>query len=446
MSSNKKKVLCLFDYVSSTGFGTVARHIVTELYKTNRYECDIVGINHKGTPYDQDKWPGRVWPALIPLSPQYQNNMYGIPVLLDLLNQGDYDIIFTIQDTFIVESFVDQMLEIIAEKQKQPATIFYYPIDAVPRQNWIQTADKFDYPVVYTEYGYDQSVTFWPQIEEKLEVIYHGHDFGEIFHIEDPEGKILPDFRTKYFKGFADNKFLVMNLNRNQWRKDIIRTFMILAQLKEWGHEDFHFYMHMAADDVGGNIIEMAENFGLVPQEDYSSPGAFDASTGLDISIVNHLYNCSDCILTSTYGEGWGLSITEGISCKTPIVAPDNTSIHEILDNNRGILIPSGETPSAWVSIGRMDNHRMRPLMNIEGAAQALVDLKEGTRVPDVEGAHEWLQELSWEKVCKKWIDIFDRAEPRIKEAPIANGGPGFNRAERRRLEREAQKAAKKAK
>jgi len=47
------KVLCLFDYVARTGFGTVSKNIVKEI-KTNFGEnilLDIVAVNYFGEPY-----------------------------------------------------------------------------------------------------------------------------------------------------------------------------------------------------------------------------------------------------------------------------------------------------------------------------------------------------------------------------------------------------------
>jgi hypothetical protein len=52
----KKKILCLFDYVARTGFGTVSKNIKKELKRSfgESLELDIVAINYFGEPYRED--------------------------------------------------------------------------------------------------------------------------------------------------------------------------------------------------------------------------------------------------------------------------------------------------------------------------------------------------------------------------------------------------------
>ena len=49
----QKKVLCLFDYIARTGFGTVSKNIVKEI--KNHYGedvlLDIIAINYFGEPF-----------------------------------------------------------------------------------------------------------------------------------------------------------------------------------------------------------------------------------------------------------------------------------------------------------------------------------------------------------------------------------------------------------
>jgi glycosyltransferase involved in cell wall biosynthesis len=54
-------------------------------------------------------------------------------------------------------------------------------------------------------------------------------------------------------------------------------------------------------------------------------------------SQLRSIYNASDLFLTTNLGEGWGLTITEAMACKLPIVAPLHTSIIEISNNGERI-------------------------------------------------------------------------------------------------------------
>ena len=144
--------------------------------------------------------------------------------------------------------------------------------------------------------------------------------------------------------------------------------------------------------------------------------------------MVNLLYNCADAVISTTLGEGWGLSITEAMATKTPIIAPDNTSLHEMMADGRGLLVPSGDSPSAWFSLGPQDNERVRPLMNVAKAADAVEDIINGT-LPNIEAAYEWSRKNNWDNICERWIELFDNASDYAHNLNKSNQP---NRAQRR--------------
>src|SRR5258705_11372381 len=100
----KLKVLCLFDSpATATGFAQEARNILSVLLKTEHYEPTGIGINQSDW-HDHDKYPYRIYeaaPALI-ADPKYRD-LYGRQRLLAFLDSGSFDILFTIQDTFIMK-------------------------------------------------------------------------------------------------------------------------------------------------------------------------------------------------------------------------------------------------------------------------------------------------------------------------------------------------------
>jgi glycosyltransferase involved in cell wall biosynthesis len=213
---------------------------------------------------------------------------------------------------------------------------------------------------------------------------------------------------------------------------------MVLRELRERGRKDVIMYLHMAHDDAGGNLLVMAAHFGFKLGEDIilPSPKVFDVNQGLPIEIINMLYNTADSLLTTTLGEGWGLSITEAMATRTPVVAPDNTSLHEMLADNRGYLAYSGDTNSMWFSLGSQDNERMRPLMDVNEAANDIEKIIEG-KLPDLDGALEWVTELSWKNICKQWQAIFDKAANAVS---LNQFKPVENRQQRRAMQRKKTK------
>lgn len=428
----KIRLLVWADYCCNTGFGTVARNVVKNLYDTGDFDIDVVGINYDGDPYDTTKWAGTVFPAMRGrmLQGSYMD-VFGRQRVLDLLGTGKYDVLFMIQDTFVVQDFMPNILE--SQQATRTKTVYYYPIDAEPHPSWItDVVSKMDYPITYTHYAADETLKFDPSLKNKLKIIYHGTNTQEFFPIEAD----MSEFRHKFFNGHADNKFLIMNLNRNQPRKDVLRSLLILKELKGRGRDNALLYLHMAGQDVGGNINEWADQLGLKFGEDYIYPEDF--GEGYPVETVNALYNTADCVLTTTHGEGWGLSLTEAMSTKVPIIAPDVTSIHEILKDNRGILVESGNTNHDWYTHGHQDNNRLRPLMNVQSAADAITDLMDGKNIPDIEAAYDWATSQDWSVIAKDFETVIRKAASgRPMLAKTIDGQViALNRKQRRKMER----------
>lgn len=423
---SKIKVLAYGDYIASTGFGTVMRNILTEIHNTGKYEIDVVAINYDGGPYDREKWPGQVWPAISALRQQGPYaDLHGRQVFLDRLQQGDYDVVFIVQDTFIMLPIVPQILEIQRNKPKSFSTIYYYPFDCTPREEWVsQCVASFDFPVAYTEYAKNESRKVIGELAERHDVIYHGTNTKDFFPLPD---EVKEQARTALFGPFKD-RFIITNVNRNQGRKDVGRSFMILKELRDRGYEEPFLYMHMQETDFGGSIMAQATNFGLQIEKDWilPNPQQFGAHSGFPVEVVNQIYNVSDVYLTTCLGEGWGLSITEAMACKTPIVVPNNTSLPEITNNGeRGWLVNSGHTPSHWV-LKENDNDRVRPIMSVEEAADAIIEIMEnkgGIVEKKVNLAYEWAGNLTWKSVMGQWTNVFNKAVNKSKGANLLKGG-----------------------
>jgi glycosyltransferase involved in cell wall biosynthesis len=423
---SKIKVLAYGDYCCATGFATVMGNIMRELNDTGKYEIDVVAINYDGGPFDQNQWPGRVWPAISALRQQGPYaDLHGRQVFLDRLSQGDYDVVFIVQDTFIMLPITSQILEIQRNKPKSFSTIYYYPFDCSPKEEWVkQCVASFDFPVAYTEYAKDESRKFIGTLADRHDVIYHGTNTTNFFPIPEEE---IRQVRAAFF-GENKDRFIIMNLNRNQGRKDVSRSFMILKELRDRGYQEPFLYMHMQETDFGGSIIEQSKNFGLELNKDWTlpNPQQFSAHSGFPIEAVNQLYNASDVYLSTHLGEGWGLSITEAMATKTPIVVPNNTSTPEITNNGeRGWLASSGGTPSHWI-IKDNDNDRVRPLMNVEEAADRIIEImenKEGIVEKKTELAYEFAKDLTWKKVMVDWVNVFNKAVNKSKSANLLKGG-----------------------
>lgn len=445
--AEKVNLLLYGDYCCGTGFAQVLGNIARELHATGKYNIDVIAINYSGDPIDAEKWPGNVYPAMPGgmMNAGAYGDVYGRQRLLDLMGSGKYDVVFMLQDTFVIEPIMPEIKTtqdaLIEHGHKVFKTVWYYPVDAQLKKEWVQTVAGADFPVVYTEYGKAETLKHMPELEDRLRVIYHGNNPNHFFPIQDKED--VKAFRHQYFNGQADDRFLIVNINRNQPRKDIARSLMILKELWDRGRRPL-LYLHMQYEDAGGNIFTIANQLGLGKEYEFflPSPKIFNANQGMPLEDVNRIYNAADLVLSTTLGEGWGLSMTEAMATKTPVVAPDNTSFTEMGALNRVKLIPSGADPSMWI-VKEMDNERVRPLMDVKAAADAIEKIMDGQEKPNIEAAFQWVSNLNWSNICKQWIAVVDEAamaaakenyELDQKRGP---GGQFMNRAQRRKLERQ---------
>ena len=387
---NKRKIRLVFygDAPSvATGFGKVSSNILPRLYGSGDYEIYCFGVNYMGVPHP---YPFQIYPML----PNPQGDPYGREKITQILPQLEFDVAFFLQDSFIM-TFLPDLINNMKKMGKRFRTLVYFPIDGEPWAEWIQAMSAADICATYTEFGRKQCITKHPAIESKLTVIPHGISFAEFFP-HPPERRA--QLRQMYFGPHA-KKFIVINVNRNQQRKDIPAAMLAFKEFKRECPNSL-LYLHCAEKDVGWALPKVAENMGLVVGEDLIFPRNFNVNSGYPVSVVNDLYNCADVCISTAVGEGWGLSSVEAMATKTPCIFPDNTSLTEIFADGRGLLCRSGDTPNMKIVLP-MDNEIIRPRTNINDMVKYLKRLYDKPIIGQqmAEKAFKWVTEnLLWER------------------------------------------------
>ena len=128
----------------------------------------------------------------------------------------------------------------------------------------------------------------------------------------------------------------------------------------------------------------------------------------LGVDMLNGIYNSSDIYLTTTLGEGWGLTITEAFATKLPVIAPNTTSIRELSGfGSRAYLL---DTIVPFCST--VDNiiREQTDCWEIgERIIEVANDLTQGNnKLKDKVGkAYQFVQSLNWDDVCKRWVEYF---------------------------------------
>jgi len=293
----KIKILCYCDSPTvATGFGTVSRNVLAQLYATGRYEIDIFGINHHGDPYD---FPYRIWPA----SDYQAGDPYGRRKFCYFAMQHDFDILWVLQDTFIVDFLPELIKHLKSNRAKPFRTIMYFPVDSILREEWCKNLADVDKLVAYTEFGKQALLKHLPN-KQDVDVIYHGVD-NKVFKPLSAEE--INSFRASYFSHGKD-RFIFMNVNRNQQRKDLPRTILAFKEFKKVVPESM-LYLHTAPVDQGWNIPKLLEAMDIKLGKDVVLPEKMEPNQGYPVEVVNYLYNSVDCVVSTTLGEGMGLCL-----------------------------------------------------------------------------------------------------------------------------------------
>ena len=399
--SDKKKILFYGDSpLTYTGLGHVTYQIVKAL--EDDFDISVCAINQfNEVPKDlKYKLYMTKSPATDPLNQE---------LLTMLIKESTFDILFFAVDW----NYVTPLNPIIEERLKKDKfkIILYTPIDLEEiRKELAEQFLLYDYIVTYSEEGVRVLTQALGKKYDKISIIPNGID-SITFHPLSLS-KIRKE-RKKIFK-LEDRDFLMINVARNQWRKDLGRSMFVFKLWRDYLHSldpkvKTKLYIHAADNDVGGNLGAIAYSLGI--ETDFLTlPGSVFEQGGVKPEFLNTLYNCSDLLISTSIGEGWGLPITEAMCTKTPVLVPYNTAMIDLVKDNRGFFAKSGASQSEYFIYGS-ETSFMRPLVNVE---DMLVQLKKiydlrrglvwtGEMLDIIENAYNFAHDLSWEKVGDLW-------------------------------------------
>lgn len=311
--------------LNPTGFGQVNKHILAALARTGQ-EVTCVASTHYYAPEASASLPYNI----IGCTGEDPRNLQAIEAAV---KAGEWDLYWYQGD---IGANNDVLAWVKNELDRDPAkqSVFYVPLDCD-----VAIAEAFEFlrwptvAAVYTHHAKSVIARYCPDLGEKVSVIQLGCE-TDTFYPLSPEEKRAA--RLEIFGEWAMDRFLVLNVNRNQVRKDLARCMGLFHKFHA-RHPDATLYMHSVQNDSGGSLPVQAH---LVGCNIYAQPPEI-AFSGLDLAApweretLNKLYNAADLLVSTSYGEGWGLTTTEAMCAGTPVLVPANTANLDILGNSR---------------------------------------------------------------------------------------------------------------
>lgn len=314
--------------MNATGFGQVNKHLLAAFSRV----ADVTAVctTHYRYGYNRKKYPYDIIGCeLVDVSKRDQTHQRNLPNILKAVQDAKWDV-FCFQGDFGWSNDILVEVGLVLQECPEKHAIFYLPIDGdVSHAMAFNILQLCNVPVVYTNHGKSVIERYAPDIAKNVSVIQLGCE-TEFFYPFTPEQR--REARLKRFGPAYMDQFLCINVNRNQPRKDLARCMAAFHQFHE-KHPDSSLYMHSVQNDAGGSLTTQATLAGC----DVNKRPAEVIFSDLNLANpwtkaqLNEVYNAADCLISTAYGEGWGLTTSEAMAAGTPVVVPANTANLDLL-------------------------------------------------------------------------------------------------------------------
>jgi len=336
------KVLWLSDAGCTTGFARVTHAIGERLVEDYGHQVSVLAVNYRG-----DSWPcersGHDHPTPMRLyRPDLLSgsDIYGQSRIIEMLGKVEPDVVVTLADPQVVLQFLfDNKYDQERIFLQYRPLIAYTPDDGTnlpPR--WTTLLPKVTNVVAMSKWG--------QQHYQPSKLVYHGSDPDLFWPIsEKPKTtstgivcKTKADCKRAF--NFNPDNFLVGRVDTNSGRKDYPALVKALWPLmKKYKDIDVHFHCQDEGPKAGIRFQAMlAREADTVDPTRFHFPGLHSSFEGWAIEDLNVLYSAFDCFVSTSRGEGFGLTLLEAASCGIPIVAQNVSAIPEVVGPG-GILL-----------------------------------------------------------------------------------------------------------
>lgn len=384
-----KKLLWVGDAGSPTGFARATHEILNVVQKS--FEVNILGINYRGDPHS---YPYPIWAAA------GGGDAFGILRLPWMCDKIQPDVIVIQQDGWNIDPY----LKVLNQKNEDGS--FKYPEFArIPVVGAIPVDGKnFQGPWIK---GLSAAV-FWTQfaLNEARAGGYRGPATVIPLGVDVESYKPLDRYEARLRRGLPkefDDTFIVGNVNRNQSRKRWDLTIGYFAKwIRQYKIPDAFLFLHSApTGDTGINVGQLSHYYKIPERVLHVELPTF---YGVSETVMRETYNCFDVQITTTQGEGFGLTTFEGMACGIPQIVPDWSALGELCQN-AVVTVPCTSTavgaPYVNVVGGVADEKRFIEVLN---ALYQKKDWREQYGKAGLERVHE--PQYRWSNIGERWIEF----------------------------------------
>ena len=416
------RILLLADAGATTGFARVSHAIGDRLIEDYGHEVHCLAVNYDG---DAGKWDTKI--KLYMPTKFRKEDVFGLSRFVELLADVMPDVVLLINDPYVVlrHIFRNKFDTELLLARTQPI-IAYMPVDGtnqppawsilpelVERVPPLGGGRQRFVPVAMTKFGADFLGTD--------NVIYHGVDSdtfrplseGPLTLSSGDVVKTKADIREKL--GIPADAFLVLRVDRNSPRKDFGDTWRALVPVMQ-RHKDVHAWFQC---QVEGDSLEIPQ---LVTRDPGTAgrfhwPGKFHTKIGWPEADLVALYNASDLFVSTSMGEGFGLTLAEAASCGLPIIAQKVSSIPEVVGPGGFLLKPE--------RLHAMDSGQDQWLPDVKAFTTAIERLYASSALRESLGAagrKHVVDTFSWDVAARQFHELITRVAQETPVTPARDG------------------------
>lgn len=324
------KILLIADAGAHSGFATVSENVFGRLVTDFGHEVHCLATNFHG-----DEWE-------TPLKlyvPNFDNrhDIMGMSRFAELMGKVMPGAIVFVQDPKVVlnalwanpwdpERVLLRGMKGSGGYLYKPPILAYLAIDGYnnPR-SWDALKELGVKRIAMSEHGR----TAMPEAP----VIWHGVD-SKVFRPGDKR-------EAKAQLGLDPDRFLILRVDKNSWRKDYPSSWKALRPvLRRYSDIDVHFHCRPTSPD-GYDLDGVRWNDEDIRDRVFFTPnlGGFVGSSQEQLAT---LYRAADLFLSTSWGEGFGLTLLEAMASGTPVLAQDCSAITEVVGPGGILVKPAG--------------------------------------------------------------------------------------------------------
>jgi len=356
-----KKIIVLTDFDSTgSGYRSICAPLLTKLAEMG-YDIKVAGLMYRG---DEHNYPFSIIPA--------NTIQEATGIVQNLMHIWYPDLIIVAMDIPVQNNLYNQLAQF-----KKPY-IAITPLENGPlTMSWAIPLFNMEKVFFISELGKQEALKVGMRNVEHLQI---GID-TVLWHpaTQDEKEKLREGL------GIPQDAFVVLTVADNQERKNLWAGLEAISRLKKEIDKPLRYIVVTREQNpYGYKLRDLVKDLDI--KNEYI---CFER--GIPQKDLWGLYAISNIYLQPSKAEGLGLPVMDAMACGIPVVATDTGALHELLEDDRGVLIPSDYTfRDVW-------GNSLRVMISIQKTSDRLQNIQNGGYIPDVKKSLEYIQSRTWD-------------------------------------------------